>query len=81
MLIDVAENPESIDLTEARQVLQKGFEQLPDRDRNRILDMARKSEEHLLEDIIETNNFGVFLRDEEHAGLYPETAVGYRKDG
>jgi len=75
VLADLMKNVPGIQQTPSRAVLERAFEQLHPSQQSRMLEMAYHSGEHLLEDIIQTNNFGVMLGTDDHAGLFPETAV------
>lgn len=77
VLVTLMEEPKSISERAVREMLELGFEQLPERDQKRVLDMARSGGGHALEDVMKTNVFGIYLHDIDHSGLYPEIGVRF----
>ncbi len=68
-------------LPEGTRLLQKALDQL--RDKPRFLDLAKSQREgvHLVDDVIQTNAFGITVGGQDMKGVYPEIAVCRHRQG
>ena len=63
--------------SEIRRLLERGVEQLPETQKERVLSLAFRGQGELIQDILRTNVFGgITLGDVPHIALYPVGSVG-----
>lgn len=68
---------EALGPDQIRAVLRQAIQQLPSEQQNIVLSLDHSTGGALVQDILNTNIFGIELDGVMHMGLYPETSVGY----
>ena len=66
---------EALDENQIRAVLQQAIQQLPDEQRDIVFSLDHSTGGALVQDILNTNIFGIELDGVMHMGLYPESSV------
>jgi len=59
------------------QLLASAGNQMAEEERRLVMNMARSTGGNILDDIFNTNSFGVSFGGVEHSGLFPDTAVSF----
>lgn len=59
----------------ALKLLHRAGNQLPPKEQEQLLHLARQGKGYILDDIVKTNTFDVAVDGVSHSGLYPEIAV------
>ena len=75
-IMNIPELPQGVVPSQVGEMFDLALDQLPDRDQNRVLEMARsKGSGNIVDDILNTNSFGVKVNDQFLSALCPEIAV------